>query len=597
MRAGRRFRPSGWRPPHDRLHTEGDTALAEDTQGGTPRSPRRRGGTARSARAPGRSPLRVLLPTLLVVAVVTGAVFVLVRESGKLELDDDLCPTAPEGITASATLLVDVRKPLDDTQASLPAAVLRQITLEMPRNSELRVFAVTDDPAAPRQRLGRACKGYDNSDLHVPTAKDQRSAARDCDDLPAQIPSDLRELASRFCARRDALGRGVAHAAMSMPMDAVVEGAPLVEAIDDALLGLGDRPPPRVLYVLSDMMQHADWYSHLQLDWTDWQVDDFVTRYRERYAFRVEPPPDVAVEVFYVPRRDGTERLRPRHAHQGFWRSILADASVAFRDQPAMASYEATTLMAIVPEADVIARERADAERLLAEANEQQAALEELQQRQAAEIEDRRSRVEREEDTLRERAERLRREEERLQREADRLQAEERRREEAVRQAAEAARAADRAVAAQPEAAGAQRRQEVGGEGADVPAEGAGGRQAPEVAETPAAVAAAPAAPQRSCAVRLSTVGTPEARYPGNRQFNFGNATVLVRYTVDATGATVDEEVSVDRAASTASRPAYLDLFGNTARRVVEQWQFEFAETSGCARRQTRTTTFQFVYE
>ena len=32
---------------------------------------------------------------------------------------------------------------------------------------------------------------------------------------------------------------------------------------------IADRPGKR-LYVFSDMMQHADWYSHLDTDWEDW---------------------------------------------------------------------------------------------------------------------------------------------------------------------------------------------------------------------------------------------------------------------------------------------------------------------------------------
>ena len=73
-------------------------------------------------------------------------------------------------------------------------------------------------------------------------------------------------------------------------------------------------------------------------------------------------------------------------------------------------------------------------------------------------------------------------------------------------------------------------------------------------------------------------------------------ATIAVRYVVDEQGATVDSAVSIVESQSTASPPVFLPQFADSARELVERWEFEFLPTAdlSCAKQQELTTAFRF---
>ena len=89
------------------------------------------------------------------------------------------------------------------------------------------------------------------------------------------------------------------------------------------------------------------------------------------------------------------------------------------------------------------------------------------------------------------------------------------------------------------------------------------------------------------------------APYPAEGQFNFGDASIVVRYTVDAEGATVDDLVRVDPEESSVERSRNFVRFANLVLRTVRAWSFVFTDPadSACLKRHERTTTFEFRFE
>ena len=87
--------------------------------------------------------------------------------------------------------------------------------------------------------------------------------------------------------------------------------------------------------------------------------------------------------------------------------------------------------------------------------------------------------------------------------------------------------------------------------------------------------------------------------YPGGRRMNYGSASIAVRYTVDETGATVDDEVAVVLQESSVQRPRSFDLFADAAMEVVRNWVFEFdgEDEGACSRRHERYIRFEFQYD
>ena len=294
------------------------------------------------SRKPFAGPLSLRGIALLVAIAALGALIPLVGpgDPQRADLDDDLCPPRA-AITASATFLVD-GKPLDEPYRTLPGNLLRDAARELGAHAELRVIGGVPDVDTPWRELGRVCKPYDNADLQVDQAKDQRAGDRDCEDVPAQLPVAVRDAARLFCDRRDALAaRADAFAADARP---TVDAAYLVEVLEETVLDLRERPAPRRLFVLSDMVQHAPWYSHLALGWRSWHFDDFADR-REARDRMNGPRPAVDgldVTVYVVPRLGMTDPPQAKRALLRFWHDYFDGARVSFSEQPMMSSYPAS---------------------------------------------------------------------------------------------------------------------------------------------------------------------------------------------------------------------------------------------------------------
>ena len=535
-----------------------------------------RSGPSRSMVDPsGRPRAHPFLMPLVAVAIVAFLLWFHVGKSVEpSELDGDLCPTDPDEIAVSAIFLVDLQKPLHDPSAL--GAILRRITLELDAGAELRVVALAGNPELPTYPVDRLCKPYDNSDLSVESAKDQRRTFRDCEDLPAQLAPGLRALASRFCSRRGDLEkrvRALAARAAAPP----IANAYLAEALEETLRAFARRPGTPSLYVYSDMLQHADWYSQLELGWTGWRFDEFASRRaapRRSYAAT-----DLRAKIFYVPRRGLTEPPRAKRVHQQFWRDFFDGVQTVFEDQPPLPSYAAVTLMNLADQTESAAREREElhrrrleAESQLAEVSEEIEALKrERQRREARESE----RIQRERE--------LRRREQTLESERQRLPEEELQ-SVSARPASDEPRGAARPASDEPRGASQSAMQPPGT--ATVPA--------PVSRPVPEAQAPPP------CDLRLQPRYTDVLtanRYPTGRRVNYGGATVAVRYAVDRAGATVDEEVVLVAERSSAVDARYFDALARDTLNVVQAWTFDFP-TGGeeaCVRRQERIATFDYV--
>ena len=272
----------------------------------------------------------------------------------------DACHGESAADAGRAVLLIDLQKPLAPGHATLPGRLLDEITLGLAARTELSVYALAEYAEAPRMLLGRLCKPYGNGDLAVGTAKDQDATTRDCDDLPAQIPSSVRDSAKRFCAERDALA-GRIDALAGEARNASVDNAYLVEALEDTARDFEQVAGRKSLYVFSDMMQHAEWFSHLDTRWNDWDFEEFV-RLREARASLAGASPGPtggsAVTIFYLARKDVTEHPRQRLAHRQFWEAYLAPASIVFEDQAPVLQYSGVPLMDVPTEAELVAQER-----------------------------------------------------------------------------------------------------------------------------------------------------------------------------------------------------------------------------------------------
>lgn len=258
-----------------------------------------------------------------------------------------------------AVFLVDLRKPVDSLYESLPGDLLDDVSKELPADTELRVFALSAYAEAPRTLIGRMCKPYENGDLVVETAKDRNGSEGDCDDLPAQISGSLRTSAARFCHRREAVRRRI-DALAAQGRGRVATDAYLVEALDETSRDLATSSVPASLYVFSDMIQHADWYSHVDLQWDEWDFTEFAAA-RQAETLSVErsvPSADLPVKVFYMARAGTTASEAPQLKHKRFWTSYFGDAALTFEDQPTMADFDAEPLMDIPAPAELAAYER-----------------------------------------------------------------------------------------------------------------------------------------------------------------------------------------------------------------------------------------------
>lgn len=464
-------------------------------------------------------------------------------------LDADLCPAQAQDITGSATYLLDLRKSIGD--ATAPGESLNDIGRRLPAGTELRVYAIADNAVAPRRLLDRFCKPYGEREVVVRAAKDQGKGERDCNELPAQVSQRVRDLAGRFCARRDALRGRIDQLAAKAPR--AVDNAYLVEALEETAAEFADRPKPRNLFVFSDMLQHANWYSHLDLGWTGWSYATFASRAAEREASAppaaVALPPDerLRVTVFYPPRRRITESLRPRYAHQTFWRRYFEaqQADVDFVELSRAPVLEARRLM-VTPKEE-IAREIAavleDTKERRAAAARSELALAELESRQPPPTPP-----------------------------PARPAPVEPPAEPAITtnipSAAPPAQGSGNINAPATPPADASQEPAVP---APLLADTADALAPAEAADSPAAGATLPA-----CAISLKPEFTPSLAaggYPGDRRVNYGAAVVRVRYTVDDQGRTVDAAV-VPQVATEGAAPDDLANLAEDTAAEVRRWEF-----------------------
>ena len=84
--------------------------------------------------------------------------------------------------------------------------------------------------------------------------------------------------------------------------------------------------------------------------------------------------------------------------------------------------------------------------------------------------------------------------------------------------------------------------------------------------------------------------------YPGRGRKDYGDAVVRVRFTVDESGETIDDEVSVDLENSSAERERSFDRFAEIALNAVRVWRLEFADPNDttCRKSQTRSIAIRF---
>jgi hypothetical protein len=284
------------------------------------------------------------------------------------------------------------------------------------------------------------------------------------------------------------------------------------------------------------MMQHARWYSHLDLDWTAWGFDDFELQRRAHDPDLHGVPAELAVRVLYLPRLGLTDARRARQAHHTFWRRYFEGADIAFEDRAPLPNYDAGSLMDVVGEARAAARQRsalametADSERRLREIEAERQAL-------AA------RRRHNDEATDRKRAEvaKLRRNRLDLSAKRRRLQTE---------------------LLSLPEPMDPNRVPDV-----PVPV-----RDGVLVLEQGGLAESA------LCGLSLpSTIRArlEDERYVGDRSTNYGAGTITVRYAVSAEGLTLDDAVAVQRERSTATLTEHFDTLADDASRLVRDWRF-----------------------
>lgn len=491
-----------------------------------------------------RGELRRLALALALMATVAVVAAQLTRTSAE-RLNEDSCVAA----AGSAALLIDLRKPMPDATGG---SVFREVARRVDAGVELRVFTLAADRPEPRF-LGGICRSYDDGDLDVAAAKDSRAAVRDCNDLPAQIAPDLRQAATDYCAKRAALEGRIDVMARDAANGGRVADAYLMDALEETVGDLAGGAGPKTLFVLSDMLHHAPWYSHLDLDWTAWSFDDFELVRRAHDSKLPRRPAELAVRVLYQPRLGLTDAWRAREAHRTFWRRYFDGADIAFEDRAPLPGYAAATLMDLAGDArkairqrEALANERAEAERRLRDIEDERQALA-ARRRAAIEATDMKGAEVAE----------LRRTRQALGAERRRLQLE---------------------LSSLPE-----RRTQTAALPVPVPEQGG-------------ATAPAPAL----CGLSLVPefrVRLEDERYLGDRRTNYGAGTIAVRYAVTAQGLTVDDAVVVQPKRSTASRTEHFDILAEDASGLVRDWRFAVecgADGAVGAEGQTGMATFRY---
>ena len=556
------------------------------------------------------------VPVVIIAIVVAALVVFLRTPAPALARDGDLCPVEDAQITERAVLLLDLRKPLGGGGRRLVRESLDRVAVELAENAELRVFALSDAPAAPRQPIDRLCKPYGQAALAASGGFDELG----CDAPPSDVAESAPEgEAARFCARRDALRESIEDLA-SQRSSGPVANAYLIEAIEETSLEFASAQTPKALYVFSDMIQHARWYSHAEPGPAGLSFSEF-DRLRSEQSALVGPRPaplrGVDVTVFYIPRSGATETAEERRLHTRFWEDYIADAfgaAPAFRELAAMPAYEVTPLFGQLTELEAAALERArlqqereEAERLLAQVERERSALQEAQRAALAQAE-------------------------------AALEAQRQRERELAAAEAAAAEAAENATPlAEAPAEPAQPQFQVAGTAPEAvaapndlslagspPAQPAAADTSPvddtaptdspaaslaaaSIAAPPPAQPELPDAPPPStdvpavasadgfCRPRLKSrfVGS-EPEYPRRARTRFASASITVRYVLDEQGNTVDSAVAVDESLSQSSPEFFFDEFADSARDYVMRLEFDFEDTGACTRRQEGATAVTF---
>lgn len=584
---------------------------------------------------------------LLVVVVATVGALSLVfsgSDTKTQSLDADLCPTDSGEISGSNMLLYDFVKPLSSDHAELPSNLLREVGWSMERNAELSVFSLAEAAAYPGILLKRLCKPYANSDLRVGMVgnQDAHRTLPECDSLPAQLPSEVRKSATAFCAQLQSLGNKLnAMVRTEWPAERKVQNAYLAEALHDIAVDLRDRPEagpePHAIYVVSDMMQHANWYSHLEREWSDWDYEAFAKLMAAQIWGNASSRGTIGkrVEIFYIPRRGLTDQARVRWAHQRFWRSYFAGSNITFHNQLTAPAYSVNSFINALTDREQAGQERLALERLSRQVREEPAQLKE-EERAQLEQKRNRQRLPNTEPTIAEASDERSGEmaERKEQRAPPQNQEEASAQPLSAPSTGEAASADADADEAQPPPREAPRpeRERVSSqpppEPTPEPEDGAdvGDREAPLSLEAPdpgrtaetadsggqPVVQEIPAQGQLTSDQELASVQAPVhcalqpwqetgnrgPDYPRSGRVNMGSATITVRFEVDAQGATVDEEVAVVIDESQSERKRYFELFADAAEAAVREWQLAFVEPAqaGCVRRHTDTVEFKFEH-
>ncbi|MDE0192214.1 MAG: hypothetical protein OXQ90_12740 [Gammaproteobacteria bacterium] len=567
-------------------------------------------------------------------------------EGDPLDLDASLCPVDATAIAGRTVLLLDIGKPNADATAGLASELLHRVTLDMAANSELQVFVVAASPFAPRVLVHRLCKPYASDSLAVAAAKDRSGETRDCDDLPAQLSRRVRDRAVQFCEQRDALKRRI-DGITARDWPAKVASAYLVEAIEDTRLELAQFANPK-LYVFSDMLQHAAWYSHAERGPNGWDFDRYLHAREQQTGILSDAPsadPDLAVTVYYVPRRGLTEHPRVARAHQRFWRRYFVDVgSLTFDQQPLHVAYGVQPFTDQVDPAGlgptaVTGREEESAARETGSPPQRQAAPEPASRADdgladvpivvyedadapattvVAESETQFA------DPTGEATAVLAESETQDVGSAD--------------DAATAGASLPAAVATEPGQPDQEPAPAAGNDAGDsgqIPTIPASKEDAAPIIVAGSATgdpdqpplndpatdytetSATSVSPERQpfaenpettvdaepsfCTATLKPEFEGVDVYPlggstRGRRWNYGSAEVLVGYTIDEYGETVDDDVAVQSARSTVEVPRYMDLFTRRAEQVVRGWSFEFDAEDGCEKRQSQVVRLQFQY-
>ena len=553
---------------------------------------------------------RLLAPLALVLALGAGALWLALtsRAPDDIAYDEDLCPADASEVSGVTVLLLDLTKPLAGLPGSVAGDLLRDLMRNAGEGAEVRTYLLTASPSVPRALVSRLCKPFDTRDIQVATAKDHDGTVRDCADLPAQLPLDLRRSATRFCALREAaVSRLDALAERASQRDWEVTGAYLMEALEETRMDLLAHRGSHRLHVLSDMMQHADWYSHLELPSASWDHAAIEARRDsgKRLLGRWDGDSNIEVNLHYVPRTGLTTEPDAANAHRRFWREFFGAAEVTFHDHAPLFSYAAAPVMDSAPRPDALRTPSPPAEtdapaagrRTPTPATETPPAAVAASPSPGDAAEQRDS---------------------------------------VARAAPAPARVPDDAPEApEAETPSAVAATPVPRDASDPPERAAGGAPEPEAegAPDPAPLppdpapllalrtdadsqAGADAAPgQAEPTVQMPVAAAPEVpectlempddenwwrpEYPRRGLRDYGDAMIVVRYTVDDKGETEDPNIAVLREQSELDNPTYFNAFAREAVAAIRKWSFPLRDANGrpCVPKADYVTSFEFRFD